>query len=139
MPRALTRKETSASGRHWQAPRLIEGSGFEEAGRTAGSPAGARAQVFSTDPKVGSSPDLRSAKTSPRLRVTARPDGVTIACSCGDFAFSFHSIATARRGRFRCLICHRQEQIANLIDATGRPCARPSDRSLREGNGEPAE
>lgn len=55
------------------------------------------------------------------LRVKSRCDGVTIQCRCGHFSLSFYSIAIARHGRFRCLICGVEEAIADLIDADGRP------------------
>ncbi len=55
------------------------------------------------------------------LRIRSRDDGVTIQCRCGHFSLSFHSIAIARHGRFRCLICGLEEAISDLIDVDGRP------------------
>jgi len=55
------------------------------------------------------------------LRITSRHDGVTIQCRCGHFSLSFYSIAIARQGRFRCLVCGTEEAIADLIDDHGRP------------------
>ena len=57
------------------------------------------------------------------LRIRSRDDGVTIECRCDHFSLSFHSIAVARKGRFRCLICGLEEAIAGLIDDEGRPRA----------------
>ena len=55
------------------------------------------------------------------LRISSQDDGVTIQCRCGHFSLSFHSIAIARQGHFRCLICGLEEAIADLIDADGSP------------------
>ncbi len=80
--------------------------------------------VLSWRPGAAASERNRSAAPTSPLRVTERGDGITIACRCGCFFFSFRSIAVARRGRFRCLICDTERPIADLIHADGRPRAR---------------
>ncbi len=79
------------------------------------------ALAFLMDPLAAVPSGTRRGLSRNVLRIQSRDDGVTIECRCDHFSLSFHSIAVARKGRFRCLICGLEEAIANLIDADGRP------------------
>ncbi len=79
------------------------------------------ALAFLIDPRAADPSGTRRGQCRSTLRIKSRDDGVTIECRCDHFSLSFHSIAVARKGRFRCLICGLEEAIAGLIDADGRP------------------
>ena len=87
--------------------------------RRSGPRPGALALLI--DPRAADPSGTRRGQCRSTLRIKSRDDGVTIECRCDHFSLSFHSIAVARKGRFRCLICGLEEAIAGLIDADGRP------------------
>jgi hypothetical protein len=48
------------------------------------------------------------------VRVERRGSSIRLACGCGNFVLSFHSLSVIRHGRFRCPICGRQVRLSKL-------------------------
>ncbi len=118
----FSKRHNTETGRAPRSEPLItggEGSHSADCGGEPGAWPGKLAGSFGLGASVASG-SLRSLPRS-ALRIRSRDDGVTIQCRCGHFSLSFHNIAVARHGRFRCLICGLEEAISDLIDVDGRP------------------
>lgn len=65
-----------------------------------------------------SEPDraLETGKRAPSEPVCVQRRGTSIrlACGCGHFVLSFHSLGIVRHGRFRCPICDREVRLSHL-------------------------
>ena len=48
------------------------------------------------------------------VRVERRGSSIRLACGCGNFVLSFHSLCVIRHGRFRCPICGREVRLSEL-------------------------
>lgn len=55
----------------------------------------------------------KSAPCAP-VGVERRGTSVRLACGCGHFVLSFHSLGVVRHGRFRCPLCGREVRLAQL-------------------------
>ena len=116
------RRHKTFTGREPKSKSSVT-EGFSARGSIGDRRSGTRpgALAFLIDPGAAVPSGTRRGLSRNVLRIRSRDDGVTIKCRCDHFSLSFHSIAVARKGRFRCLICGLEEAIAGLIDADGRP------------------
>ncbi len=118
----FSKRHKTETGRAPRSEPLITG-GVGPHGADCGGEPGARPGKLAGSFGLGAIVASGYLRGLPRsaLRIRSRDDGVTIQCRCGHFSLSFHSIAVARHGRFRCLICGLEEAISDLIDVDGRP------------------
>jgi hypothetical protein len=62
------------------------------------------------------------------VRVERRGTSVRLACGCGHFVLSFHSLGVVRKGRFRCPICGGAVWLSRL-DALREICRTSSNEA----------
>ncbi len=62
----------------------------------------------------GRIPEPDNGTLSETVHVQQREKSVRLACGCGHFVLSFHSLGVIRRGRFRCPLCGWMVRLSRL-------------------------